>query len=86
MQRTQIYLTDEERALLGQRADDQGMSLAAVIRALLDRALGLGDQADALAGVVDDTAGMLSGYPDWPEWLEGVRGGSASDRLGSLGL
>ena len=30
---------------------------------------------------IDDTAGVLPDAPDWPEWLDYVRGNSADDEI-----
>jgi hypothetical protein len=86
MQRTQIYLTAEQRRRVARRASDGGVSQAEVIRRILDEALGLGDPATERVAAVDATAGILPDAPDWREWLAGVRGAGASERLADLGL
>jgi len=51
MRRTQIYLTEEQDRLLMERARDQGLSKAEVIRRLLDERLGNGpnhERAEAI--------------------------------------
>jgi hypothetical protein len=85
MRRTQIYLTDEQRRRIASRADDASISQAAVIRRILDEALGVDDGARARVAAVDATAGILPDAPDWPEWIATVRGGGADERLSSLG-
>lgn len=86
MQRTQIYLTDEQRRSIARLADDGGVSQAAVIRRILDEALGVDDGARDRLAAVAATAGLLRDAPDWPEWLAGVRNRDADTRLGVLGL
>jgi len=81
-----MYLTDAQRARLSERARASGVSEAEVIRRILDDALGLGSDDDARVAVVDETAGLLSDAPDWPDWLRAVRGSGADDRLRQLGL
>jgi hypothetical protein len=85
MQRTQIYLTDEQRRRIASLAADAATSQAAVIRRILDEALGVDDGTRARVAAVDATAGMLPDAPDWPEWLAEVRGDGADERLSSLG-
>ena len=85
MRRTQIYLTDEQERLLSERARDQGLSKAEVIRRLLDERLGSGSNKER-AEAIRRTAGLLADYPDWPEWLASVRGAPAGERMRSLGL
>jgi len=41
---------------------------------------------DDREAIVDETAGMLAGHPDWPAWLEDVRGLGTTERLRSLGV
>lgn len=86
MQRLQLYLTDEQKRRISQRANETGRSQAEVVRAILDRGLGILRGPDERLAAVDVTAGLLRDHPDWPEWLRDVRGTDASDRLGSLGL
>jgi hypothetical protein len=85
MRRTQIYLTDEQDRLLSERARDQGLSKAEVIRRLLDERLGAGSNQER-AEAIRRTAGVLADYPDWPEWLASVRGAPADERMRNLGL
>jgi plasmid stability protein len=86
MQRTQIYLSEEQRRRLARRAADAGTSQAETIRRILDRALGINRGPDERLDAVDATAGVLSDHPDWPEWLRAVRGRGTSKRLRELGL
>ena len=84
MRRTQIYLTDEQDRLLSERARDQGLSKAEVIRRLLDERLGAGSNQER-AEAIRRTAGLLADYPDWPEWLASVRGVPTDERTLSPG-
>jgi len=86
MRRTQMYLTAAQRNRLSARARIEGVSEGAVIRRILDEALGLDGDEDARTAAVDETAGILANAPDWPEWLSRVRGSGADDRLRELGL
>lgn len=86
MRRTQIYLTEEQRRRLARRAADAGASQAEVIRRILDAALGIARRPDERLAAVDETAGLLADYPDWAEWLGGVRGRASAERLRDLGL
>jgi len=86
MNRTQIYLTEEQRQLIERRAADAGVAKAVIVRELLDHGLGIdGGRREAVAAV-DATAGLLADHPDWPDWLAAVRGRSTKDRLRDLGL
>ena len=86
MRRTQIYLTEEQDEELKRLAEARHESKASVIRAILDRALGVDGGADGDRAVLLATAGLCADYPDWPEWLDTVRGAGAADRLTELGL
>jgi hypothetical protein len=87
MQRTQLYLTSEQRRRLDQRAADAGVPMAEVVRQILDQVLAIDDgAADARVAAVQATAGVLADADDWPEWLARVRGRTAAERLDHLGL
>jgi predicted DNA-binding protein len=86
MRRTQLYLTDEQRERIAQRAEDAGVSQAEIVRRLIDEALGLGSDMGDRLDAVDATSGILADHPDWKEWLADVRGGDARERLEELGL
>lgn len=86
MHRTQIYLTDQQWKLVGQRATGEGVSQSEVIRRVLDEALGLLDGTERRVAVIDSTAGTSPDSLPWQEWLAEVRGRSAADRLTGLGL
>lgn len=86
MQRTQIYLTEEQRRRIARRAADAGVSQAEAIRRILDEALGIGEGRDERRAAVLATAGIVADAPDWPEWLRRVRGRGSDGRLRALGL
>ena len=86
MRRTQIYLTDEQHGKVARLAQDAHASQAEIIRRILDQALGIDDGAATRVAAIDATAGILADAPDWPEWLESVRGRGADARLRDLGL
>jgi len=86
MQRSQLYLTEQQREALARRAVDNGVSVAEVVRRILDRALGLKAGVDDRLAALDATAGILPDAPDWPEWLREVRGLGSDARLRDLGL
>ena len=86
MHRTQIYLTDEQRARVARHAHDAGVSQAEVIRRILDRDLGIDDGVQARLAAVTATAGVLPNAPGWEEWLAKVRGRGADARLTDLGF
>jgi Ribbon-helix-helix protein, copG family len=85
MERTQIYLSTEQKRQIARLAKDEGISQAELVRRILDRGLGFDDGVAARVAAVDATAGLLPDAPDWPEWLNEVRGNSADERLTSLG-
>lgn len=86
MQRTQIYLTDEQQQRLAGRARDARVSKAEVIRRILDHDLGIDDGVGDRLAAIDTTAGLLPDAPDWPEWLGAARGRAGGSRLDALGL
>ncbi|MBA2496166.1 MAG: hypothetical protein H0V33_03570 [Acidimicrobiia bacterium] len=86
MQRTQLYLTAEQRRRLDQRAADAGVPMAEVVRRILDQVLAIDDGAEARVAAVQATAGALADADDWPVWLARVRGRTAAERLDHLGL
>ena len=81
-----MYLTDEQRRRLAQRAKDAGTSEAAVVRQILDEALGIERSTEEILAALDAAFGCCKDYPDWPEWLAAVRGKGADARLKELGL
>jgi hypothetical protein len=62
MNRTNIYLSDEQRERLDARAHDEGVSRAELIRRLLDRALGADpDRLRSDLAAIDRSFGALDG-------------------------
>lgn len=87
MRRTQIYLTEEQDARIGDLAAARGESKAAVIRGILDAGLDVRSAEADAALAITSTAGICADYPDWPTWLDDVRSSAGADaRLGALGL
>jgi hypothetical protein len=58
MRRTNIYLTDEQRRLLTDRARAVGSTMAAVVRLSVDRELGLAARSGSLEGALSESAGI----------------------------
>lgn len=83
-----MYLTDEQRKRLAQRAEDAGVSEAEIIRQILDVALDIDNGREDALAALDAAFGVCRDYPDWREWLAWVRGseGGADERLKKLGL
>lgn len=86
MQRVQIYLSDEQRRRVAERARERKCAQSEVIREILDRGLGIEHDAADVATVIRETAGVLAGEADWETWQRSVRGRSADERLEALGL
>lgn len=84
MQRTQIYITEEQQRRIAARAADAGVSKAQVIRRMLDEGLGVDDGAEERRRAIRATAGTLPDADDWESWLTRVRGGGADERLSRL--
>jgi hypothetical protein len=84
MHRIQISLTDEQRQRIARRAQDEGKSQAAVIRRILEEALGVADGVSERLASIDATAGAVRDAPGWDTWLAAVRGRSVEDRLRAL--
>jgi hypothetical protein len=86
MQRVQIYLTDEQRRRVAERAELRECAQSAVIRDILDHGLGIThDPSDALAAI-RETSGLVTDGQDWEAWQRSVRGRTADERLEALGL
>lgn len=68
-QRTQIYLTEEQRARIDAECVRTGASLAEVIRAAIDEHLGRRSNED-YQRVLDETFGSIPDmpYPERSEW------------------
>lgn len=86
MKRTQIYITEEQDGRLAAVAADRNVSKAQVIREIIDQALDIDVAEDESRAIITETAGVCADYPDWPEWLDDVRGNGAGARLDALGL
>jgi ribbon-helix-helix CopG family protein len=84
MQRTQVYLTEDQARRLAELAAERGVSKARALRWALDTALGTGDPESEARAAILATAGLLPDYPDWPEWQREVRGRTAAERLDEL--
>ena len=63
--RTQIYLTDEQRARLRERAKAQGVPMSELIRAAVDQLLATEDDLDATFG---SAPGLAERVPPRSEW------------------
>jgi hypothetical protein len=77
MDRTNIYLTAEQRAGLDARARAVGMSRAELIRQVLDRELSGGSEPDPLAAdlaAIEDSFGALGGGALSLDRGDGARG------------
>jgi len=67
-QRTQIYLSDEQRARVDELAARRNLTMAEVVRRALDAYLDLGDDLDATFGA---TSGIRAEVPSRDEWDRG---------------
>lgn len=75
MNRTNIYLTDEQREQLDARARAEGMSRAELIRGMLDRTLqGESDRLTADLAAITDSFGVLGGEEIVVDRSDGARG------------
>jgi hypothetical protein len=63
--RTQIYLTDEQRAQLAEQARAKGVPMSQLIRDAVDSFLGAGDDLDATFGSAPDIAGRVPTRAEW---------------------
>lgn len=72
MQRTQIYLTDEQRRLLDRAAARESISIAEIVRRAVDEHLGRRERKDNGAAL-DRTFGAIPDLevPDRSEWDRG---------------
>jgi predicted DNA-binding protein len=67
-QRTQVYLSDEQRARIDGVAAQRGTTMAEVIRLAIDSYLDSGDDLDATFGAAP---GFGASVPDRDEWQRG---------------
>ena len=86
MKRTQIYITEDQDGRLAALAADRNVSKAELIREIIDQALDVDVAEDEARKIIAETTGVCADYPDWPEWLDDVRGSGAGARLDALGL
>jgi hypothetical protein len=84
VRRTQIYLTDEQRSRVAERAHERGCAQSQIIRELLDRGLGIAAEPDDPVAAIRETAGLLADEADWETWQASVLGRSADQRLTAL--
>jgi predicted DNA-binding protein len=63
--RTQIYLTDEQRARLDERARREGVTLAQLIRRAVDEMLEAEDDLDATFGAAPEIAAAVPSRDEW---------------------
>lgn len=66
--RTQIYLTDEQRARIDELASRRDLTMAEVVRRALDAYLDLDDDLDATFGVAPK---LRDAVPSRDEWARG---------------
>jgi predicted DNA-binding protein len=67
-QRTQIYLTDEQRARLDEVAERRSIPMAEVVRRAIDAYLTVDDDLDATFGAAP---GLAASVPNRDEWVRG---------------
>lgn len=67
-QRTQIYLSDEQRARIDELAARRHLTMAEVVRRAIDTYLALDDDLDATFGTAP---GLRAGVPSREEWDRG---------------
>jgi predicted DNA-binding protein len=63
--RTQVYLTEEQRARLDELARRQGQAMAQLIREAIDRFLAEGDDLDATFGSAPGIGGRVPSRDEW---------------------
>lgn len=66
--RTQIYLSDEQRARIDELAARQHVTMAEVVRRAIDAYVGAEDDIDAAFGAA---SGLGAGVPSRDEWDRG---------------
>ena len=64
-QRTQIYLTDEQRARLDEVADRHSIPMAEVVRRAIDAYLDLDDDLDATFAAAPGIAATVPARDEW---------------------
>lgn len=63
--RTQIYLTDEQRARLRDEANRQGRAMSQLIREAVDAYLSSEDDLDSTFGVLPEIGRKVPGRTEW---------------------
>lgn len=58
MQRTNIFLTEEQQRRLQRRAKDEGVSKSSVVRQILDEALAITKTSPSVEEAIRSTSGM----------------------------
>jgi hypothetical protein len=64
MQRTNIFLTDEQQRRLDQRAQEEGVSKSGLVRQILDEALAITHRPMSAEDAIRATAGIWAGRDD----------------------
>ena len=64
MHRTNIYLTEEERRLLSERARIENTSMADVVRRIIDKEFGLDDSALSRSEAIRQSVGLWADRDD----------------------
>lgn len=65
--RTQIYLTEQQRVRLNDRAQRQGVRMAQIIRDAIDSFLSTEDDVEATFGAAPDIARKLPSRDEWDQ-------------------
>ena len=65
--RTQIYLTEQQRVRLSDRAQRQGVRMAQLIRDAIDSFLSTEDDVEATFGAAPDIARNVSSRDEWQQ-------------------
>lgn len=84
MNRTQVYLDDEDLELLDQATKETGATRSELIRRAIQRSYGRG-QSDPLR-VMLETAGTWSSGGSGEEFVEGIRNAGLGERLARFGI
>lgn len=85
VQRTQIYLDDEESELLREASSRTGASRSELIRRAIRREYGASTSERRLAALHASAGAWEHREPTGPEYVDAVRG-DLNDRLERLGL
>lgn len=85
MGRTQVYLGDDELALLKTVEERTGASRSELIRRAVHASYGPGGAADKVAALKRSAGSWSKSRPSGAEYVDGVRG-DLNERLARLGL